>query len=122
MGSDDARPPSAGADTDADDDNEHRRPPLPPRPGLQSKPTTAISSMNIQTLAFPDGTRGTFTTDINDVAGGSRATSPLNRDRASPVSGDAEDNMSIMSYAPTARPPGDLESLLGGDASRKSPA
>ncbi|KAJ1331245.1 vacuolar fusion protein MON1 [Microdochium nivale] len=122
MGPNDACPPGVGADTDADDDNERRRPPLPPRPSMQAKPTTAISSMNIQTLAFPDGTRGTFSTDTTDAIRGSGATSPLSRDRASSVSGDADDNMSIMSYAPTARPLGDLESLLGGETNRKSPA
>ncbi|CAI4217016.1 unnamed protein product [Parascedosporium putredinis] len=41
---------------------------------LQSEPTTAISSVDIQTLSFPDGSRGTFSTP------GTRAVStPLSR-------------------------------------------
>lgn len=120
---DDARPPSTGAGTGTDeDDHERRRPPLPPRPGLQSKPTTAVSSMNIQTLSFPDGTRGTFSTDSANDGQGKGDLSPPGRTRASSISVDHDDIMSIMSYAGTIRAPGDLESLLGGDTSRRSPA
>src|SRR6185437_11917274 len=52
------------------EDEDDTPPPLPPRPGargeptdtLQSKPTTAVSPIDIQTLSFPDGSRGTFST------------------------------------------------------------
>ncbi|KAH7034949.1 trafficking protein Mon1-domain-containing protein [Microdochium trichocladiopsis] len=119
MGQDDARRPSS---VGTDDDHDRPRPPLPPRPGMQSKPTTAVSSMNIQTLSFPDGTRGTFTTDSGNGGQGQEDPGSSSRDRASSISVDPDDNMSIMSYAGTARAPVDLESLMGGDASRRSPA
>ncbi|KAI2467228.1 vacuolar fusion protein MON1 [Annulohypoxylon bovei var. microspora] len=119
-----------------------RAPPLPPRPSqaprndsttttiegssLQSKPTTAISSMNIQTLSFPDGSRGTFSTTNENNAGDTEESTPANSGMASigfnPIAGDIDESMSVMSIAPTLRPPGDLESLLVGDGSKRSPA
>ncbi|CAK7223909.1 Vacuolar fusion protein mon1 [Sporothrix bragantina] len=127
-------------------------PPLPPRrqssPGgsprrlesaqLQAKPTTAVSSIDIQTVSFPDGSRGTFSTAgmraVSTVA--STATSPSislrskqqHRRSASSANGMADitdgptDAMSVMSFAPTMRPPGDLVSLAAGDFHRKSRA
>ncbi|KAH9909027.1 vacuolar fusion protein MON1 [Xylariomycetidae sp. FL2044] len=112
-------------------------PPLPPRPSqsghierpnLLSRPTTALSSMNIQTLSFPDGSRGTFSTPANDAAAASDDQPPTAAEQSlasvasKPVGSDMDDSMSVMSYAPTMRPPGDLESLLVGDVSKKSPA
>ncbi|KAI0136079.1 vacuolar fusion protein MON1 [Hypoxylon sp. NC0597] len=125
-------------------------PPLPPRPSqaletdsasvvaerpqVQSKPTTttAISSMNIQTLSFPDGSRGTFSTaSDNNNAGNTEQSSTLASTGmaslgfnpiGSSIGHDIDESMSIMSLAPTLRPPGDLESLLIGDMSKKSPA
>ncbi|KAL6403573.1 hypothetical protein AUP68_12929 [Ilyonectria robusta] len=58
-----------GPDPDSQDDDH--RPPLPPRPStsagadpksLQAQATTAITPVDIQTLSFPDGSRGTFQT------------------------------------------------------------
>ncbi|OTA98064.1 hypothetical protein M426DRAFT_326280 [Hypoxylon sp. CI-4A] len=122
------------------------RPPLPPRPSqaaandstttvlerpqLQLKPTTAISSMNIQTLSFPDGSRGTFSTANDSNAGNSEQPSTSDVGPAglgfnpisNPISNDIDESMSVMSLAPTLRPPGDLESLLVGDMSKKSAA
>ncbi|KAI1345009.1 vacuolar fusion protein MON1 [Xylariaceae sp. FL0016] len=118
---------------------EERPPPLPPRPSqnrstdrpsLQSKPTTALSSMNIQTLSFPDGSRGTFSTPAQNAAeGGDEAGDQLTSLGLNHVSSagsaranDMDEAMSVMTFAPTVRPPGDLESLLVGDGSNKSPA
>ncbi|KAI0018329.1 vacuolar fusion protein MON1 [Xylariomycetidae sp. FL0641] len=133
------------ASSSAADDGHERPPPLPPRPSqnhalnaaerppLQSHPTTALSSMNIQTLSFPDGTRGTFTTQADapstaaeqpsaataaEQALASMGFNPIERVKDS----DLEDSISIMSLTPTVRPPGDLESLLVGDLSKRSPA
>ncbi|KAI1820778.1 vacuolar fusion protein MON1 [Xylaria intraflava] len=120
---------------------EDRPPPLPPRPlqmsaskdrsPLQAKPTTALTSMSIQTLSFPDGSRGTFSTTVDSPtvdAGAPPATedSGVSSVGFHPIASarqqDIDDSMSIMSLAPTLRPPGDLESLLVGDATKKSPA
>lgn len=107
-------------------------PPLPPRRKLsratdhdilqvarggQSKATTAISPIDISTLSFPDGSRGTFST--------SDALTPIPSASgyASPRGGrDVADSMSIMSLAPTMRPPGDLASLIASGLNRKSRA
>ncbi|KAK0655726.1 trafficking protein Mon1-domain-containing protein [Cercophora newfieldiana] len=107
-------------------------PPLPPRrkpsgeglgaPG-QSKATTAVSSIDISTLSFPDGSRGTFTTSAM------RAVStpiPGPSGFATPSRGASEDgltdSMSVMSFAPTMRPAADLASLVAGEINRKSRA
>ncbi|GAP83533.1 putative vacuolar fusion protein mon1 [Rosellinia necatrix] len=138
MSNEDARPSSgAGAGTA---EVEERPPPLPPRPSqqsapkdrpLQSKPTTAVSSMTIQTLSFPDGSRGTFSTTVDSSAADSSAPLSTEGHHLSsigfhPMGGvgkqDTDDSMSIMSMAPTLRPPGDLESLLVGDMAKRSPA
>lgn len=106
-------------------------PPLPPRrnpsgdwspkiAAAQSKPTTAVSPIDISTLSFPDGTRGTFTT--NSAKG---ISSPLTSGYATPrraSAGDLTDSMSVMSFAPTLRPHGDLASLVAGSLNRKSRA
>ncbi|KAK4176309.1 putative vacuolar fusion protein MON1 [Triangularia setosa] len=108
-------------------------PPLPPRRKasgeaslqvggqLQAKPTTAVSSIDISTLSFPDGTRGTFPTPSVGSA-----PSPINSGYGTPTrdsSGDnLTDSMSVMSFAPTIRAPGDLASLVAGDFNRKSRA
>ncbi|KAI0154768.1 vacuolar fusion protein MON1 [Xylariaceae sp. FL1272] len=125
----------------SDEQRETPPPPLPPRPlqpsakerpGLVSRPTTALSSLNIQTVSFPDGSRGTFTSP--DTAG--HPASPIASLETQILSAtglhsigsvrkqDTDESMSILSDGgPTLRPHGDLESLLqGGDASRKSPA
>ncbi|KAI0200155.1 vacuolar fusion protein MON1 [Astrocystis sublimbata] len=117
-----------GADVAAAGDDE-RLPPLPPRPPLQSKPTTALSSMTIQTLSFPDGSRGTFSTTVDGAAAEEGKASPTDgSDLTSsglhviPQNQDTDESMSVMSMAPTLRPPGDLESLLVGDMAKRSPA
>ncbi|TGJ87790.1 hypothetical protein E0Z10_g967 [Xylaria hypoxylon] len=136
MGIEDAGSSSgAGATHD-----EERPPPLPPRPSLQptpkdraslqSKPTTALSSMTIQTLSFPDGSRGTFSTTVDDSAADDRTSPTEGHDVSAlgfhPIGSarkqDTDESMSIMSMAPTMRPPGDLESLLVGDMTKRSPA
>ncbi|KAK4165663.1 trafficking protein Mon1-domain-containing protein [Cladorrhinum sp. PSN259] len=108
-------------------------PPLPPRRnissewspqlggGFQSKPTTAVSSIDIATLSFPDGSRGTFPT--NTAKGiGSPLASGYGTPRRTSVAGDLADSMSVMSFAPTLRPHGDLASLVTGSLNRKSRA
>ncbi|KAI0413382.1 vacuolar fusion protein MON1 [Xylaria grammica] len=130
--------PSSGARAAHD---EEPPPPLPPRPSLQptpkdraslqSKPTTALSSMTIQTLSFPDGSRGTFSTTVDNSAADDSAL-PSTEGYDVSVLGfhsigstrkqDTDESMSIMSMSPTLRPPGDLESLLVGDMAKKSPA
>src|SRR3569833_2952790 len=114
-------------------------PPLPPRrrqspdrlgqpdtTKLQSKPTTAISSVDIQTLSFPDGSRGTFSTSATRAAPtpariASGYATP-NIGGLAPMGRDSSDSMSIMSYAPTMGPPRDLASLVAGGFNRKSRA
>lgn len=120
-----------------EDDSPHdeatqseQAPPLPPRPtssspaeqqNLQAQATTAITPLDIQTVSFPDGSRGTFSTP------GTKSTStPLSSGYASPnrkVSGpnsDVDDGASIASFAPTMRPAADMASLFVGDLSRRS--
>ncbi|KAL2113336.1 hypothetical protein VUR80DRAFT_4388 [Thermomyces stellatus] len=127
MGQDDTR--SSGLSLD------DTPPPLPPRPALahdnaarprdttalQGQATTAVSSVDIQTLSFPDGSRGTFSVP------GPRTVSAPSRSSSgyvtpNPSAGDGDDTMSVTSLAPTARPPGDIASLLVGEFHRKSPA
>ena len=108
------------------------RPPLPPRPSTKSSildptnlqaPTTAITPVEIQTISFPDGTRGTFSTaeqnvDLTPISSGYG--SPSNK--ASVTGGDNDEAASITSFAPTNRPSGDIASLLAGELNKKSPA
>jgi hypothetical protein len=137
---------------DGDDTNpssgrgqEQQQPPLPPRPSLlqtsnrpatptdrrpalQAKPTTAVSSVDIQTLSFPDGSRGTFSTSTSRAvsesiggASGDQSTPSRKPSRSgSEVGGD--DSASLMSYAPTLRANGDLASLLDDGLNSQSPA
>ncbi|KAE8442300.1 Vacuolar fusion protein mon1 [Mollisiaceae sp. DMI_Dod_QoI] len=118
-------------------DDEGKRPPLPPRPSLLktgdkggsalstiAKPTTALSSVDIQTLSFPDGTRGTFSTtpasravSQNEATGGQNTPS-----RKVSRNGSFDDGASLMSYAPTLRANGDLASLLDEGLNSQSPA
>ncbi|KAK1687631.1 vacuolar fusion protein MON1 [Colletotrichum godetiae] len=113
--------------------SEEQPPPLPPRPSMESNAsidsrmamaaaTTAITPLDIQTLSFPDGSRGTFSTP------GSRAVStPVQSStsgQATPTRtlGEGEDSMSIASFSPTLRPPNDIASLLMGEFNKRSPA
>lgn len=127
-----------------DEDTEGPRPPLPPRPSLLqatgrpttphttenpsillSKPTTALSSVDIQTLSFPDGTRGTFSTPGGkSIASESASGTPgqSTPKRASRNGSDIDDNASLMSYAPTLKANGDLASLLDEGLNSQSPA
>jgi hypothetical protein len=125
-------------------DTPEERPPLPPRPSLlgdrpntplsvekrpplQSKPTTALSSVDIQTLSFPDGSRGTFSTPASRsvseaVPGLSAGTSTPRSRKVSHNGGEFDDSTSLMSYAPTLRANGDLASLLDEGLNSQSPA
>ncbi|KAK3394727.1 DUF254-domain-containing protein [Podospora didyma] len=109
-------------------------PPLPPRRQLshegalqvapaQSKPTTAVSSIDISTLSFPDGSRGTFSTSrVASASASGHATPSREALGYAAGGGDFNDSMSVMSFAPTLRPPGDLASLVAGEINRKSRA
>lgn len=108
-------------------------PPLPPRRILssegpaqvapaQSKPTTAVSSIDISTLSFPDGSRGTFSTSATRAVSTPSASGYVTPSRDAVAGGDVSDSMSVMSFAPTMRPHGDLASLVAGGLNRKSRA
>ncbi|ROW10863.1 hypothetical protein VPNG_05333 [Cytospora leucostoma] len=123
-----------------------RPPPLPPRrtsiqldAGQLAKPTTALSSIDVQTLSFPDGSRGTFEADSQAAAtaSSSKGTSKAASGHATPVelggfvpgsalpgsgSDVADDSVSVMSFSPTLRPPADLASLVAGEMNKKSRA
>ncbi|GAB1310949.1 Vacuolar fusion protein mon1 [Madurella fahalii] len=108
-------------------------PPLPPRrkpsaegpiqvSSAQSKPTTAISPIDISTLSFPDGSRGTFPTNATRAVSTPLASGYVTPSRDGTAGGDLADAMSVMSFAPTLRPHGDLASLVAGELNRKSRA
>lgn len=115
-------------------DEGHHRPPLPPRPstsasidqtGLSAQATTAVTHLDIQTVSFPDGSRGTFSA----TPGHKTAPSPINSGPTSPrrlasFTGhtDDEDNASVTSFAPTLRPAADIASLLTSELNKRSPA
>lgn len=100
------------------------RPMTASRPQLQSGPTTALSSIDIQTLAFPDGTRGTFDSNAQSItsSGTERPSlAPASR-KVSRNGSIADDSASLMSYVPTMQRGGDLDSLLGDNRGTQSPA
>ncbi|KAK2066490.1 hypothetical protein P8C59_000304 [Phyllachora maydis] len=88
------------------------------RAGKRSRPVTGVTSLDIQTLSFPDGSRGTFAT------AGSRAVSaPVPGGVGNGVGTPARSgSMSVLSFTPTLRPAGDLASLVAGDLNGKSRA
>lgn len=124
------------------EENTEERPPLPPRPILLqapgrpktshsierpsillSKPTTALSSVDIQTLSFPDGSRGTFSTPAKSAASDSASgTAGSSTPKLSRNGSEIDDNASLMSYTPTMRANGDLASLLDEGLSSQSAA
>lgn len=124
-----------GHDIDSADDDH--RPPLPPRPttsvstdpkALQSSATTAVTTLEIQTLSFPDGSRGTFSNPSPGPGPGPEgAPSPTRSGYASPndpygTGTEMDEGASVMSFAPTMRPAGDIASLLAGELNKRSPA
>jgi len=88
------------------------------RPQLQSQPTTALSSIDIQTLSFPDGSRGTFPISSDHL----NPTSVSGSRKVSQKSSEIDDSASLTSYNPSLRVGGDLESLLGNGFNTQSPA
>lgn len=127
-----------GRPAEVDDD---RPPPLPPRRASvqidAGKPTTALTSVDIQTLSFPDGSRGTFEASPAAAGSSSKATSRVPSGHTTPVElggfvpGSAmpglerdagDDSVSVTSFAPTLRPPADLASLVAGEMNKKSRA
>ncbi|KAL5614716.1 uncharacterized protein BROUX77_000553 [Berkeleyomyces rouxiae] len=94
---------------------------------LRPRPTTAVSSVDIQTLSFPDGSRGTFSSvrssgAATPVGPQSGTASPVMAPATPKGPTDFDDSASIASYAPTYKPAGDIASLMIGDFNRKSPA
>ncbi|ATY64603.1 vacuolar fusion protein mon1 [Cordyceps militaris CM01] len=85
--------------------------------------TTALTTVDIQTLSFPDGSRGTFQTP-----GARSVSTPVPSGYASPgykashSGGEGDDGASVMSFAPTMRPAGDIASLFVGDLGKRSVA
>jgi hypothetical protein len=100
----------------------------PKRPALASKPTIALSSVDIQTLSFPDGSRGTFSTPAHRLVSESLSVSGLSTGQSTPHrkasqnGSEFDDSTSLMSYAPTLRANGDLASLLDEGLNSQSPA
>ncbi|KAK3395594.1 trafficking protein Mon1-domain-containing protein [Sordaria brevicollis] len=112
-------------------------PPLPPRPSRKlsddgasggalhvtaaPKPTTQVSTIDISTLSFPDGSRGTFSTSATSatrsVASPQSSASGYTSPRTDPT-----ETMSVTSYPATLRPPGDLADLVTGEFNRRSRA
>lgn len=79
------------------------------RPRLQSNPTTALSSIDIETVSFPDGSRETYSTPHICPA---RDAGTLSR-KPSLAGSELGDVASLMSYgAPTLRASDDLQSLM----------
>lgn len=119
---------------DAEHNDDEVPPPLPPRPCAVSNPsvesqrtapaTTAITPLDIQTISFPDGSRGNFSTMTAGGSSGVASASPTVSGSGTPrpPASGTDDSMSIMSLAPTMRPAGDIASLMIGDFSKKSPA
>lgn len=88
------------------------------RPQLQSQPTIALSSIDIQTLSFPDGSRGTFPVNSDH----SNAASVSGSRKLGQKGSEIDDSASLTSYTPSLRVGGDLESLLGNGFNTQSPA
>lgn len=124
---------------DASQEEEESRPPLPPRPSLlkptnrpgsayASKPTTGLSSIDIQTLSFPDGSRGTFSIPASRSASESVSVSGISGGQSTPSrkvsrnGSEFDDSASLMSHAPTLRGNGDLASLLDEGLNSQSAA
>lgn len=90
---------------------------------LQSLSTTAVSSVNIQILAFPDGSRGTFSTaptsPSSSIQGVSNAwNTSKNRHK---FTNEGDDGFSLTSQPSSFRPDGDLMSLLDERLKHQSP-
>ncbi|KAK2062555.1 trafficking protein Mon1 [Colletotrichum caudatum] len=112
---------------------EEQPPPLPPRPSIESNTsidsrmamaaaTTAVTPLDIQTLSFPDGSRGTFSTPGNRAVPTSTQSSKSGQATPIRTLTEREDSMSIVSFSPTLRPPNDIASLLMGEFNKRSPA
>lgn len=113
------------------DGTDEARPPLPPRPSLLHAatksavgPTTAVSSVDIQTLTFPDGSRGTFTTSRDGNNNSELSTLAKNaRSGSSPEQSERGDDVTSMtSSGPGLRASTELESLLEETLKTQSPA
>lgn len=109
-------------DFNGDDDV---RPPLPPRPNIQStlqKPprpqlqptaTTALSLTGIHTQSFQDGSRETYAARAEPTSSGRFLKGLDSIRRLKGLHGSEADSASVRSYAPTLEAGGDVESLLG---------
>lgn len=116
---------------DEEPDSQEQRPPLPPRPtttassdsrGLQAHATTAVTPLDIQTLSFPDGSRGVFSSPGPGSPLASGYDSPDDHRSSIGTTQINDDTASVTSLAPTMRPAADIASLLAGELNKKSPA
>ncbi len=113
---------------------EEQRPPLPPRPRnpellhpggslqgsarsprphLQSIATTALSSADIHTQSFRDGSRQRFADLTETATSGKSSRVGGSLRRFGWAAGEVDDSASMKSFAPTIEASGDVESLLG---------
>ena len=112
-------------------------PPLPPRPSRKlsddgasgalhvtaaSKPTTQVSTIDISTLSFPDGSRGTFSTSATSATRSVASPQSSASGYTSPRTDPTAETVSVASYPATLRPPGDLADLVTGEFNRRSRA
>lgn len=115
-------------DDNASADSPDQASQVTPNDSTDSKPyasqaTTAVTTVDIQTLSFPDGSRGTFPTpgprSVSTPVSGGYASPGY---KASQSGGEGDDGASVMSFAPTMRPTGDIASLFVGDLGKRSVA
>lgn len=130
-----------------EEEEEEERPPLPPRPSLrpsgessltpftpsnrpalQSRPTTAVASVDVQTRSFSDGLRGFFSIPGYRAVSESLSITGLSTGQSTPgrktsYSGSQfDDTSSVISHVPPSNVGGDLAGLLDDGLNAKSPA
>ncbi|KAK3497088.1 trafficking protein Mon1-domain-containing protein [Neurospora hispaniola] len=86
-----------------------------------SRPTTQVSTIDISTLSFPDGSRGTFSTSATSATRSVASPQSSASGYTSPRT-DLAETVSVASYPATLRPPGDLADLVTGEFNRRSRA
>ena len=89
------------------------RVPKTSRPRLQSSATTALSLTDIHTQSYQDGTRETFVAPAKPGSSGQFLKSFDSKRRLRGTTGSEADTASVRSCAPTLEVGGDAESLLG---------
>lgn len=90
-----------------------QRLPKTSRPQLQSSATTALSLTDIHTQSYQDGSRETFAAPAKLVSSGQHLKSFGSKRRLGGTTASEADTASVRSCAPTLEVGGDAESLLG---------